>query len=422
MEAQPFSKRLWLCSRLLRCSWAVLVAVAIGLVFTAATDQARSSMLLSGDFPGFYAPAQIVYDGQTDRLYDAALQSKIENTHWPWFRGQYYQSVYPPYVAQLLSPLVSWGPYVARHIWTAAVLLATLAALVVQCRVWGISLRWLPVLFCYLVLFAPSFVGIFGGQNTAMSALLVVGASGAAYRGVMQQDCRWEYFSGALIGLWWFKPQYGLLASAVLLFGGQYRACGGSVAVGSLYYCLAASVFGMDWPIVWIQALRDFSEQNYQANAAAQISLPGFVQVLTRTVNAPVGVRLGLLLLLAGWACWLLWYLGREFAVSWRVPNAELRARAAARAYLVMGACLPLVSPQALFYDLGIGIVCALPWLEPRSDRRVTMLLMGALVVFALVLWREALPLPVLALVNAWGVVLICKDTCASSAPWAQVE
>src|SRR5688572_15451523 len=95
-SAEP--RRFWNDSRLRRIAAALLVAFALSLGISYSHDAEEKSLLKRGDFPGFYAPAVIVARGRYGWLYDPALQRAVENEFWPSFEGEFYMSVYPPYV------------------------------------------------------------------------------------------------------------------------------------------------------------------------------------------------------------------------------------------------------------------------------------------------------------------------------------
>lgn len=408
--SQP--SRYWTSSRLRRAAGAALIAVCLSVILTLMFDSNRSSLLNSGDFPGFFVQGEIIKRGEPQRLYDFEYQRSIENHYWPHFSGAFYPAVYPPYTALLLSPLARVGPDAAIRLWLLAALLLTGTALALL-RPYSRLGRRAPLTYAaMLLLFAPSFVGVFGGQMTAGVMAVVAGAAAAAYH-APKRGLHWEYLAGALYGILLIKPQYGAPALLLLLIGGYWRAAASGAAIGGTLYLAAVPSFGWLWPEYWLVKLRQFSALNYRSNFHEQVSLPGFFNALSQASAIEV---LGIF----GW----LLVIPVSFLTVSRLRGARVERRQRARqfaaldAFLLLGALIPLISPQTLFYDLGVSALVSLRWISLENDRRVWSAIAVLIAAAAGTLLRESFPVPIMTI---WSLcififVLHCSRSSACQA------
>ncbi|MCC6953166.1 MAG: DUF2029 domain-containing protein, partial [Deltaproteobacteria bacterium] len=341
--------------RLVMTIW---IGMVIAVLFVALTDRARSSMLLRGDFPGFYAPAVILANGQNDRLYDLELQREVENRYWPRDEGQFFISAYPPFVARVLQPLSLLTPDTAKFTATALLFLCYVSAIVVAG--WSdltLRTRRSPELL-YCLLLAPVAVGVLAAQNTAVSLLLIC----VALDQLRRPGVRHELVAGAALALWLFKPQFGL--PSLFLVGICARRWGvliGAIPIVAMYWLIGASVLGPNWLAEWVSAARSFGDANFGVNGHQMVSCIGGFHALAPFLDVSVEnartVGGGVALCLFGAYALRLW-VSRDRVTEHLV---------------LLGPVVAICTPQTLFYDLGFclpAFLSALPQ-DARSRRIV---------------------------------------------------
>ena len=338
----------------------LVLGMLIAIVLVAMSDCGRSSMLLRGDFPGFYAPAVIVHSGQEAALYDLELQRRVENESWPRSEGQFFISAYPPYVARLLEPLAFLDAIPAKLVATA---------LLAACFIAGLGLlRQTNAAFAargfpdgvYAFVLAPVATGVLAAQNTALSLLAIC----IAWAGLRERSPRGEYIAGAALGAWMFKPQYALIALVLVgCCARRPRVLVGALPVGVLYWCLGASVLGPAWITKWIAAAGSFGALNYDVNGHQMVSLAGGLHALGSWLGLPPGNfrgvgNLAAMALLAG-AASLMFRAGSDRS------GTEL-----ANLFPFVGPVIALAAPQTLFYDLGFCLPAFLVLLPVETRSR----------------------------------------------------
>lgn len=392
--------KFWREKKLFGLACCLLAGLLISMVLSFTRDELNSTMLKAGDFPGFYAPAVIIARGQSARLYEPALQLQIENEYWPeFFKGNYYMSVYPPYTMALLSPLGYLTPQTARHVFSLLILAA-----------FSLSLYWLKCLCSWsgrqtfivamlLLALAPVFYALIGGQNTAFSMLLYAGMLYFSRVAAEKKSACFEFLTGLCAGLWLFKPQFGVFACLFVLFSFRSRMILGSLIAGLFYYFLGSMMLGVSWPVQWLRALGRFSAENYLANQHNQVSLMGVYEALMRLLSLPGANGLaaaGFLSVL--YLAFLVHFRSRKEGGDWR------------RGLILFGPLLVILSPQTLFYDIGIAFVSVMLVLKPWEKSQILGLLVIMPALWALVLWREALSLPVLSVISLACLIFVWRS------------
>ncbi len=363
----------WHDYRLRRLGKALCLAIVAALFAVMYSDLDNTSSLKSGDFAGFYAPAVIAANGQWDRLYDAALQRDLENSAWPNFSNQYYMSVYPPFVAVLLKPLGHLSPENARLIFFIISLAAYTLTILILASFNRFIRKNLLFSFSSLLLAGPLFAGVLGGQNTAISMLLLTASAWCIRRSIRRSSLMWEYISGALLGIWMIKPQFGCLAVALLLFAGFYRSFIGALTTATGLFFLGYFYAGLQPYFDWIDALFAFSPMNYSANLHEQSSLIGFAKALSLSIKDSTHLSFTSLLVASLLSFCLVIVVVVKMRHARQALSKYVRLRAVSNSFFSMGALIPLISPQTLFYDLGISIICAARFFAPDKDSLVRM-------------------------------------------------
>jgi hypothetical protein len=159
-------------ARIHRITTVLGAAPLIAIIFSLAFGERSDSSLFSGDFPAFYAAAEIVWTGRGTELYDYSLQQAIENHHWPDFDGSFYIYAYPPFFAFILSPLASIQPLFAKTIFSGFLLICLIVSLILLRATSLFVQRYFLFSLFYLLSLVPVTISIIGCQNTALSILI----------------------------------------------------------------------------------------------------------------------------------------------------------------------------------------------------------------------------------------------------------
>lgn len=317
-----------------RGSIAVLVAVVLAVIIRLFFLPHQETMLRRGDFPGFYVLAIILERGENKNLYDRATQTEIENEFWPEMAGKVLLSVYPPYTAFLLQPLASFSPPAAQAIFTFFMLGCLLGASFLAMRL-SHTPALLPLLAGSL-LFQPVFAGTLGAQNTALSMLLSLLVAFS----LQHKSAKAFAAAGMAAAAWMLKPQFGIFALLFLSVRSPKRAMWlGTLAVLFLYYFFAWKSFGFHWVAPWLEAVFRFSPENFAVN---------------QFLNTSLASNLAALLSLSSLTLPEL-FLSPLILFAFLIDFYQQRTLSAEKHFLLLLAALPLLSPQTLFYDLGIS-------------------------------------------------------------------
>ncbi|MFN8389281.1 MAG: glycosyltransferase family 87 protein [Bdellovibrionota bacterium] len=365
-------KRFWNDDRAQRFALTVLSAVSVSLAIVALTDSAGTSMVRRGDFPAFYSAAVLASRQQYEVLYDQVVQQLVQGEFWSSLSESYLAFPYPPFVALLLKPLAMLPP-----LWAKAVT----GALMIGC-VWlsvGFAGAFIPafrknrfVAFTAVLTFAPVFIGVFGGQNIALSMLLYVLG---AYALVSDEHPR-EFLAGIAFGLWLFKPQLGGSAILFTALGCRLRFLAGAALPALGYYALAIPAFGFGWPWSWLAHAGDFSAIDSARNTFQMVSLASLEEHLEQFltpdtagvwVARATSVALGLLVAV---------FTAVPFLRARRERDRELRRWHLERGLLRVAPAVALLSPHTLFYDVGLCVFPIARYFDLRTDRRAAVFLL----------------------------------------------
>ena len=379
----------WHDQRLERFIIAVLLAVGVGSLVVLSQDTEKVSMLKRGDFPGFYGPARMLVEGQGAQLYDRTLQAQMQQRYWPSMQGGVLVSVYPAFLSVALIPLAYLPPLSAK--WVMAAFATLGACFYIISGILPRQRAALPVSVGVglAVLFPPLLVSILGGQNTGVT-LGLVGVTAWALRGDGGDRLA---MAGVALALLCYKPQFGLMLILAALWMRQLWLLPGLFAVGALLYFAAVPWTGLDWISPWMSALSAFAPENFKANGPLMISPLSAVAVLSPVLGANVWFGITLTL---GLYCIGLFVLLRGSNST----HQELE-----RALPPILALAAVLSPQALFYDLGLVLPLLLVNILNQGDRAIWRMMIWSM---ALILAWEVGPatnLPLLAILGGAIVV-----------------
>lgn len=339
-----------------RAAVAAVVAIALAVVLQVVTADGPDAVSggVGGDFAAFFAAGDLVLDApgiDADGLFDPEAQFAAQAPVLPDDRDGNLYFAYPaffvvPYVG--LAALGFGGSYLVH----TSLMAAALAAAVALVRPMSTVVRNHPVeAFAVALTFFPLFRGVTGGQNTALSLLLVV----AIWRSL--HDGR-EVSAGVAAALLLFKPPLALPFLAALVLARRWRAVAAAAGTGAVLYLVGAAVTDPSWPARWLEAIRYLDRVDTPFNVHNFVSVPGAAEAVfgIDSVAATV-VGFGLALVAVAVVSWAWWREAGELATRIALTTA--------------GALV--ISPHALYYDAGLLVVVAVGLLThvPASSRWV---------------------------------------------------
>jgi len=316
---------------------ALLAGLAIALVvLAAAADRsAAPAATVGGDFPAFYGAARIAAAGDWDELYDFDRQVAAQSgLHTRDATARYF--AYPPQVAFVHRPLAALGYGSAYLVYTAAMLLALVAAirLAQPMLPWLKGRTWLATAIA--LSFWPMMRAVTGGSNTALSLLVMVGA----WR-LIEKDRHIE--AGLVLSLLLAKPQLAVPLIGLMLVIGLRRVVLGAAAGTGLFYLLGVPLAGWRWPLEWWDVASTFGRIDTEVNGYSSVSWLGFLENAIGIGSRPAVV--------AGWVLATVTSLGLVWL--WRRHGV---GRLPALLAVAMPVIL-LLSPHALSHDTALVLL-----------------------------------------------------------------
>lgn len=345
----PSARRTRTGTRLRLYSRAVLFAVLVAFVISVAGGSGNEAAAgrLGGDFPAFYAAGTIVAEGDWATLYDPARQLEAQAGLFEDDDDGFLYFAYPPYVASLYRPLAGLDYRVAYTLHTVAMAAAVVGALAVLRPTISLLQRDFEVCVTATVLFYPLFRAATGGQNTALTVLLIA----VCWRALHDDQ---DLAAGVAIGLLLYKPQFALPLMGLVLLGRRWQATASAVATGALLWAVGAAVMGGNWLAAWWSEASDFAALDADVNGHNAVSFLGFAEGLWGAGSAVALLTGGPLAVASGAALAWLWWRG----------IGTLDARMAATIAGVV-----LLSPHAMFYDAGLFALVGLVVVDRLGPR-----------------------------------------------------
>lgn len=335
-----------------------VVSAAFVLVVMLGSGSSTVGGRIGGDFPAFYSAGSMVADGNVDQLYDLSAQ-KVAQQDLLGPEGGFLMFPYAPHVALIYAPLSLLNYRVAYVVHTALMVAALIGALALIRPIIAVVDRWFALSVASAIGFYPILMALGGGQNTAVTLVLV------AWMWRSLNDGR-EVPAGIAVALMMFRPQYALPLMALLLLGRHLRAVIWAAAGMATTWMVGAVMMGPLWVTDWLQSVTPFMSADADTNAHNAVAVIGVLQAalgadFTPGIAIGVALSLGIAIVLA--AAW--W--------SGLVPLDLLVA--------LTTTGMVLMSPHTMFYDSGIVII-AVAVLVNRNPRRwpvIPMLIVAAM-------------------------------------------
>lgn len=316
----------------------LFVALYVPLLITMLVGSGASAVTgrLGGDFPAFYGAGTVVNESGFDDIYDLDRLTEAQVGLFGDAPPELLPFFYPPFVAHLDS-FLALLPYRGAYAVHTGVMVAAVAGSILLLRqLLGRVQDWSVEAFALAATFYPLYRSIGGGQNSALTLLLIVG-------GYRAQAADRPVLAGALAGLLLYKPQFALPVIGLFLVL-NWRSILGTAASGAALWAWAAVLSGPGWVGSWLGSVRTIDETVGPLTPWWGISFPGLFQKLFGD-DSIIGLGLGLTA--AGvLALVLIWV--------WRRQEVDLDLKIAAMT------CGTLLIPlHVLWYEAGLLV---LPW------------------------------------------------------------
>ncbi len=332
------------------------LVIALGAAVLGGSGSDGPAGRLGGDFPAFYGAGRMVLEGDGANLYDVQAQATAQGDMMGGTTDEFVYNPYPPHLAALFVPLAALSYRLSYLVWVVALVsMVALALRLLRPHIRVIDRAYFPVVVA-TVTFWPLLRGIIGGQNTALTMVLVVGSWSALRQGR-------DVLAGALLAGLTYKPQFAgpLIALVLLVEVGRHRRwgiVGGLAGAGAALWGLGALANGWDWVWSWPKAVGSYPSVVAQNDAANELSFVGVARSIWG-YNSPVALTIGGLLALAALiGLTSLWW--RRGALPDRLDRLNVSALATTLAVLV------LLPPHSMFYDSGLALI-GLWWLADRA-------------------------------------------------------
>ena len=342
----------------------VFVALCIGTLIAIVYSLARNDalppeLLVIGDLPGFYGLGRLVLEGQGHNLFDIELQREVQNRFWPAMSGKVLFTLYPPFVAGIVS-LVAWMP--------PRILQCLIASALTALLIWSVREesedRCIERLS--LTLFSlPVLLSIVGIQNTSLSIALIV-----VTRKLLRD--RRDLAAGLVAGALLYKPHVGLLFIALVAVSAHFNFIRGVVITAILEYVVGYAITGDEWLSRWMTEIRSFSSARAGVDGYQMTSV---LQALDSVPSSAWGI-LGLVI---------------SFSLFCRFSFVNRhQPEVAARVIDLFLLTFPILVPQTMFYDLGISLFILFTRISLGTTRSLSTAVLVVLVLNVCVWSREA--------------------------------
>jgi Glycosyltransferase family 87 len=326
---------------------AVALAIAFAVALASGSGAETASGRLGGDYPAFYAAGRLITGPDRAAMYDPAQQAQTQHGLFPGDsdEGLLYFA-YPPHTALAYVPL-SHLPYrLSYALHTLLMVAATVAALYLVRPMLPLVDRHFELVTIGAIAFYPMYRAITGGQNTALTLLLLAGS----WRAV---DTRRDVLGGALLGLLLFKPQFALPIIGLHLLARRWRMGLSAALTAVACWGIGAALLGFDWLGNWLDSVRFFSDLDARVNRRNAVSFLGAADTVFGvgdTIGRVVGGTLAMATVVA-------------LILLWR--NHARRDLCAPM--IVALPAIVLISPHAMFYDAGLLVLPLAAMLAARQ-------------------------------------------------------
>lgn len=336
----------------------LLLALAAAFVFVILSGDGSdtTSGRVGGDFPAFYSAGTVVADGDIEQLWDPATQAAAQEGLLGGEEG-FIMFPYAPHVAAAYSGFAQLPYRTAYVVHTLLMVGFLVAALHLLRPLVAVVDRWFWLTLGVTLTTYPVFVGVGGGQNTALTLFLVA----AIWRSLADDR---ESLAGLAAAALLFRPQYALPLIGLMFLGRHWRAVG-AAGLGAVGVWVAnALVYGPAWFTAWMRGVQPLLEADAEINALNEIAPIGFLHSLLGTESTVALVAGGLVSMTVV----------ATLMSTWARSPLALNERIALTAVGLL-----LIGPHTIYYDSSLALFTVLVLFDTgRIDRRVVVALWAA--------------------------------------------
>lgn len=322
-----------------RLKWysrSLLAAIVVAFIIAVLSGNGASTLTgrLGGDYAAFYGAGRIVAEGESGELYNWNRQLDAQKGLFPGEDKSFLPFMNPPYVALAYVPL-SLLPYRFSYVIYTLLLVGALLMTLHLVRPMNAQIdRHYLFAFTLLLFFYPVLRSVLGGQNTALTLLLVA----CSWRSV---EDRREFRAGFFLGLLLFKPHFALPLIGVYFLSGRWRVAIASAITALFLYVIGVLMQGPRWVTIWFEYAKWAIQPPMGFEADKAISWAGFFNGLLGTDST--------FALILGWTM----VLGTIVGISWIWFVGGRRSDLTAQIGIAVP-CLLLIPPHVYYYDAGL--------------------------------------------------------------------
>ncbi len=314
----------------------VLAAIAIAFIIAVFSGNGASiiSGRIGGDYAAFYGAGRIIAEGNFEELYNWKRQLDSQEGLFRGDEKSFLPFMNPPYVALAYLPL-SLLPYRLSYVIHTLLMVGGLLMTLRLLRPLNAQIeQHYLCAFTLLLLFFPILRSVIGGQNTALTLLLIA----SSWRAVEDQ---YEFWAGFFLGLLLFKPHFALPLIGVYVLSGRWRVGITSGITAFFLYIIGILIQGPKWITIW------FNYADWVIHASAGFEAEKAISWL-EFFKALLGVN-SIFASIIGWTM----SLGTVLGISWIWYVGGRRANLAAQIGIAVP-CLLLIPPHVYYYDAGL--------------------------------------------------------------------
>ncbi len=354
-DANYFNKDFFLDS----LSYSILFSYLIGGAYAAFLVMPNNPSRC-GDFSVFYSAAVTVLEAPT-KLYDVEHIINLQGLFWPEEKVMGFNSfAYPPFTGLALAFFSFFTPQVSKLIYVSfSLLFLFISSQLIQKK--NLSSFTAIQVMSFILLFTPFAVGVNAGQNNSLSFLLLILI-------VLNFERGYFHNVGALIGIWNFKPQFGvpcLILALLLKSTGKTKILIGYSLVTFLEIIISLQYFGDDIFKKWLSVLSLSSTHN--AIMLEKINLLASIFSLVPWVKA---FELNLYLFYSSIIITLLSLILLIY-IFYKSRNNPW----------IIGPMIVLLSPQTGYYDSALIIPFIIQKLSGNKSELVWQMLFGGILI-----------------------------------------
>lgn len=335
-----------------------LFALAAVYLLALVTSSGSSTIFagrLSGDFVAFYSAGRMIADGEVGQLYSGRRQLEYQE-ELIGESGVLIPFLYPPHFALLYTPLSKLPFRAAYAVQTFAMLAALALACVLIQRLYPKLIGSSYLLFFVALTVHPILRSIMGGQNTALSILLIT----LCWFSVVHKK---HYLAGIYLGLLFYKPQFAMPLAGLFFLSGRWRVWLSAAITALTLLAAGTAVAGPQWVNNWLDLVNgyfDYSMVNYTSYIVSWTFMASAIFGAGDGLTVAFGwVAAALTIVVISWV----WFRGRR--------TGDLNAQIG-----LASICIIMLAPQTFFYDAGIALIAVVALLG-RLGRLDPILIFG---------------------------------------------